>query len=1143
MKKHFLSSILFSLSRHSYSYAVLIGLGVSASLLFSNYSFAECGPNGCGASKAPVSHPVETRNTILGSVSDVMKQTNELWKEKPRPIEESIQDWHNDSRVGVGLKEKMPAGGVGFKRDESKVNWENFHTCFNPQLIVNEKDDKAPLSGKGGAYNNKRDKVIGGAKEKKSEETPRCTYCQPKKIYKTEKDCEDNKPLPNHGEVWEYLWPEWQIEINDFGVAAINPAVFDRPDLQYSNLFQNKDKYLGIGEKYYQQTSEKLSNSAARGLAVNLGAEPGQVGIPFGAGFGSNSKDSNDTERSEGHLYATKLVADNHTKKEDRLKFGKDDSYWYRELNSKETKCLKAKFWYNGYIFGHDNKDQKPFTPSSGDSSAANSGTTVAKQKSLATGDILAKEFSMKSAPAAGGSDYKVPNDNGQRCFGDTLPDKKDSVNSQYLAMWTEDPRFYAWAHNPNLSKLLNPYAYQKMQGPSGSCSGGGCSGGSKKGGGGGMKLPFKIPGMGKGKGGGGAGGGKGNNNDYRSSSSLYSSSSSFYSSESSFSSELSSESQSSVLSSSSALSSSSNSLSSSVSSFSSSSSSSAQACLFGDRTCFLNSSASASSVRAFLFKADKKLANTAVKTKSLMKTLSAGSANPTDALVTDSAALPKEQTIDDYGEIDVCLACRMGRPLANRMTAGLGDMMGVQARNDEFCSRYCFDDAFQLIPYNLDSAYPSHPNVQGMAFGRIGYELAQMMSAKKNSFAAANMKRHMQTLNAKGLNLKSLAPGVDSTMQKGGLPYFTDAAPGGGQEQIDKIQLVYPTVTGCMSMFGDKATNDKAALEANNQVQDHVTPFIYDRGIRPYVPGMTPDQIQETGAYGPNLQLNNQTVVHIIGASCGTSDEYIHQQIMNGSDGNWIMFPWTKFNTGNFLEGVPITRDISWLNNYLGAFEQSNLQPSDFQKSLNSFVNQFSDDLAGQADDPGMNGSRRMLIWNRRTACTCQYRSVVANNEESDMFKKIDEFLKKQDETDGLYKGNLYSIKDDKNDSGEGKKEIQDQKGDDNVKWIKCLGDPKESNESCKELKVSATEQDKGTGCQAYDGMDKPKTKDGKKEGRGQGNQNPDPDYKAEPDDKDERFACSAYQAYPFNMGEHQEGVQGEKSDKCRERFEEDKK
>ena len=180
-------------------------------------------------------------------------------------------------------------------------------------------------------------------------------------------------------------------------------------------------------------------------------------------------------------------------------------------------------------------------------------------------------------------------------------------------------------------------------------------------------------------------------------------------------------------------------------------------------------------------------------------------------------------------------------------------------------------------------------------------------------------------------------------------------------------------------------------------------------------------------------------------------------------------------------------------------------------------------------------------MIWNRRTACTCQYRSVVENNKENAVFTKLAEFLKEQDSENGLYKGNVYSIYEGK-ESGETEEKIKNQWKEKNINWIKCLADPENNEKACKEVGTTKDKSAKGTGCQAYDGMDTPKTKKGKKEGRGQGNEQPDSDYGSEADDKtDERFACSAYQAYPFNMGEDGETASGqpnEKTSKCRERF-----
>ena len=233
-----------------------------------------------------------------------------------RNIEFSKSDWSADSVNAVGKPAGSPAPPEGDikappGRDSSAASWETFHECFEPRL------------------------------KKQS-----CEYCQPKIVYPFD-DC---KPRKNPGEIWEYWWPEWEVDVNNFGISAVNPAdpeLFKRPELSTASLVQRKD--AGFYPAY-------TANVAETGAILGVQGSVSNIDNIFSGGVGELGKGQSHTgglipndqcQTFEDHIYRPKVTASNYTWPKSRSGHGAKGC-WFRRT---PRGCIGKPYWWNGYIW------------------------------------------------------------------------------------------------------------------------------------------------------------------------------------------------------------------------------------------------------------------------------------------------------------------------------------------------------------------------------------------------------------------------------------------------------------------------------------------------------------------------------------------------------------------------------------------------------------------------------------------------------------------------------------------------------------------------------------------------------------------------------------------------------------------------
>ncbi|MDR2337525.1 MAG: hypothetical protein LBE20_02620, partial [Deltaproteobacteria bacterium] len=95
----------------------------------------------------------------------------------------------------------------------------------------------------------------------------RCDYCNPKIVHPDYQNC---LPILNTGERWEYWWPEFEIEINNFGISAFKAN--KRSDLSHDALVKACTASILSGVPEYVRT---IINNKQMGqeLAGNSGNE------------------------------------------------------------------------------------------------------------------------------------------------------------------------------------------------------------------------------------------------------------------------------------------------------------------------------------------------------------------------------------------------------------------------------------------------------------------------------------------------------------------------------------------------------------------------------------------------------------------------------------------------------------------------------------------------------------------------------------------------------------------------------------------------------------------------------------------------------------------------------------------------------
>lgn len=239
---------------------------------------------------------------------------------------EKLKEFEHAQKEGLAIAEKFKLKGDRFEdhpwkggrdEEESKEDWlndaywvmghepdslERFMQCFEPRWV-----------------------------------SPICPYCQPAYL-RPEPDCELED---NTGDIWEYWWPEWEIEINAWGIVALNPIVVGDDDLLQKALKEYEKKYRPKAEKYMQDV---------------WGADASQAAIPKGlrkAPHIGNSQfagllPGDQTYVEEAHVYRTNVA-----QAVSELR-PRGDGIWdfrYEQINGK---CVPISFFYNGYVKGHE---------------------------------------------------------------------------------------------------------------------------------------------------------------------------------------------------------------------------------------------------------------------------------------------------------------------------------------------------------------------------------------------------------------------------------------------------------------------------------------------------------------------------------------------------------------------------------------------------------------------------------------------------------------------------------------------------------------------------------------------------------------------------------------------------------------------
>lgn len=177
--------------------------------------------------------------------------------------------------------------------------------------------------------------------------------CQPGSFRPSNDDfpqIKSNCPVQrNMGYIFGAWWPEFEIEVNGYGIAAINPIAHSRPDLLRKALTRVK-----------KSTFDPVAISALRTLYGNTP----DAGIPgelrddphIGNTQWSGMLPGDQTYQNEAHIYET-VIDDEASEKRDPDKY---TIGWAYEYNSKLNLCFPYPWVYNGYK--HDDSKYCAYT-------------------------------------------------------------------------------------------------------------------------------------------------------------------------------------------------------------------------------------------------------------------------------------------------------------------------------------------------------------------------------------------------------------------------------------------------------------------------------------------------------------------------------------------------------------------------------------------------------------------------------------------------------------------------------------------------------------------------------------------------------------------------------------------------------------
>ncbi|MCC6932723.1 MAG: hypothetical protein IT292_05670 [Deltaproteobacteria bacterium] len=346
------------------------------------------------------------------------------WQKSGRKPQDSFKDWKGDSLATMGAEEKefqkyqpsdLKEKGIR-KIEDSQGN--NFHECFEPRLDMEEWDEK-------GTEYDEKGNPIDTEKIYGKKGTPRNPYCWPKTLRPEKKEDGTCPVRTNHGEVWEYWWPEYEIEVNDFGIAAINPKQeFERKELLHKELNKAKNKHY---KQLYKQNIKLMNKTweMETQIAKNLKAKmlPGESQ--------TGGLEVNDQYQTfEAHGYKSLVQTKNHSFPDVRKQHGESKNIYFP--TSKDP-CTPYPFWYNGYIY---------------------------KNNYACFDDTLPNRILKKKGP---NDDKEEAKDLDRGQSGEQKNKERDN-KPKWVAAWTEEfPRIAPYWRYEEFAQRLNKELYEAM--------------------------------------------------------------------------------------------------------------------------------------------------------------------------------------------------------------------------------------------------------------------------------------------------------------------------------------------------------------------------------------------------------------------------------------------------------------------------------------------------------------------------------------------------------------------------------------------------------------------------------------------------------------------------------------------------------
>ena len=351
------------------------------------------------------------------------------WQKTGRKKQDSLKDWKGDSLAMMGAEAKefdknkpsdLKERGI---RKTENAQGNNFHECFEPRLDMDEWDEKGKEYDENG-------KPIDTEKIYGKKGTPRCPYCWPK-ILRPEKKEDGTCPLrTNHGEVWEYWWPEYEIEVNDFGISAINTKkTFEQKELMHRALNKAKNAHY---KALYQQNIELMNKTWQ--LETKL-AEFKDNKLLRGESQTGGLTPNNQYQTFEAHGYKSMVQIKNHSFPKVRQNHGKMENIYFP---TDKDPCTPYPFWYNGYIY---------------------------RNNYACFDDSLPKRIIKKKKSGQGGEEGQEDDDEGLD-YGQSgeQKNKEKDDKKKWVSVWTEQfPQVAPYWRYEEFAQKLNKELYEAM--------------------------------------------------------------------------------------------------------------------------------------------------------------------------------------------------------------------------------------------------------------------------------------------------------------------------------------------------------------------------------------------------------------------------------------------------------------------------------------------------------------------------------------------------------------------------------------------------------------------------------------------------------------------------------------------------------